>query len=99
MGINDKVLEKNNIMLPVISMNLRYLKPAHYDELLTIKTYIKNRPVTRFSFEFEIVNEKQEKICRADSTVVFVDSKTRKPMRAPEMIEKNLLHKFKAIPE
>ena len=93
MGICDHILEENNIMLPVIEMNLKYLKPAHYDEKLTITTTIKEVPVVRFRFEFEITNEKQEKICKATSTVVFVESQSRKPIRVPELVEKAFLVK------
>ncbi|MGD9930429.1 MAG: acyl-CoA thioesterase [Mangrovibacterium sp.] len=85
-GIDDSTLESQGIMLPVISMNLRYLKPACYDELLSIKTTISEMPSTRFSFHFEIRNETGERICTAESSVVFVDSHSRKPMRVPEFI-------------
>jgi acyl-CoA thioester hydrolase len=86
-GIHDNMLEKNSIMMPVITMNLRFVKPAQYDELLTIRTIIREIPEVRFKFEFEIRNEANEKICVADSTTVFVDSLTRKPMRIPKIIE------------
>lgn len=89
-GIQDKVLEENQIMLPVISINLRYHKAAKYDELLTIQTTLREIPKTRCTFEFEIRNEANEKICTAESTVVFVDSISRKPMKVPEIIRKEL---------
>lgn len=85
-GINDKVLEEQNIMLPVISMNLRYLKPVRYDELIMVKTYIEEEPCTRFSFRFEIINEKNELVCTATSETAFVNSMSRKPMRAPAIV-------------
>ena len=97
-GINDSVLEENEIMLPVIEMNLKYLKPAHYDERLTITTTIKEMPVVRFRFEFEITNEKQEKICQATSTVVFVERKTRKPIKIPDLVENTLCKSFEKSP-
>lgn len=89
-GINDRVLEDNNIMLPVIEMNLRYLKPAAYDQELTVLTIIEELPSTRFKFKFQIFNEKEELVCKAISTVVFVDKENRKPLRVPEMILKSL---------
>lgn len=61
MGINDSFLEQNNIMIPVISIHLDYLKPAYYDELLNVKTIIKEMPYTRFRFEFEIKNQYEKK--------------------------------------
>lgn len=97
-GIDDRKLEADNIMLPVISMDLRYLKPAKYDELLTIKTRILEMPVTRFNFEFEIRNESDEILCTASSTVVFVDSRTRKPMKVPKQITQALSHHLKLQP-
>jgi len=96
-GINDKVLEDCNIMLPVIEMNLKYLKPAGYDDELTIRTKIKELPRVRFKFEFVFENEKGEKICTATSTVVFVDGKTRKPQQAPDIIIHALTAEFMAV--
>ena len=93
-GINDKVLEDQNIMLPVIEMNLKYLKPTGYDEELTVRTIIKELPGVRFKFEFIFENEKGEKNCTATSTVVFVDSKTRKPHQAPDIIIDALTAEF-----
>lgn len=86
LGIDDHTLEKHGIMLPVISMNIQYKKPAHYDEKLIIKTSFNEMPSTRFSFEFEVRNETNQLICTAESSVVFADSQSRKPLRAPLMI-------------
>ncbi len=84
-GINDSVLEENKLMLPVISFEIKYHKPAHYDELLTVKTIVKELPTTRFKFEFEIFNI-NEKITTANSFVAFIDSETRKPLKAPDLV-------------
>ena len=97
LGICDEELESKNIMLPVIEMNLKYHNPARYDELLTIETTITQSPTTRFYFEFEIKNEVGKLICTAKSTVVFVDSKTRKPMKAPKLVIDALINHFELI--
>lgn len=86
LGIPDVKLEQQNIMLPVISMDLKYHRPAVYDELLTVKATITDIPKTRWNFEFKISNENNELVCSAKSTVVFIDSRSRKPMKAPDMI-------------
>ena len=86
LNIDDKKLEANHIMLPVINMDLKYHKPAGYDEKLTILTTVSEIPTTRFTFHFEFRNEKDELICTANSTIVFVDSTTRKPMKAPQIV-------------
>lgn len=92
LGIDDATLEQHNIMLPVISMNLQYVKPAGYDDQLTVQTAIRELPKTRFHFEFKIKNEANELVCKADSTVVFVDSTTRKPMRTPKIVIEALIN-------
>ncbi|WP_111706262.1 acyl-CoA thioesterase [Lutibacter citreus] len=94
LGIEDKILEDNKIMLPVISFDIKYLKPAFYDDLLTIKTIIKEIPTVRFNFEFEIFNISGDKIVSANTTVVFVDSKTRLPKKTPDFILKKLTTNF-----
>lgn len=97
LGIQDSFLEENNVMLPVIRFEIDYKKPAHYDELLTITTTIKELPKVRFGFEFEIRNEHNTLLSEAKSTVVFVDSKVRFPMGIPEFIEQKLKQKFESV--
>ncbi|MBN2521756.1 MAG: acyl-CoA thioesterase [Bacteroidales bacterium] len=96
-GINDCILEKNNIMLPVVGMNLKYFKPAYYDELLTVKTSIREMPHVRFKFEFEITNKKEEKVCTANTTLVFVEATSRVPTIVPELIEEALKNPPKSL--
>nr|WP_320119433.1 thioesterase family protein [uncultured Marinifilum sp.] len=91
LGICDKVLEDNDIMLPVIEMNLKYIKPSGYDEELTITSRISELPTTRFKFNFLFENEKGEVVCKANTTLVFVDRLTRKPKRVPNLILNGLL--------
>lgn len=95
MGIQDSMLEENNIMLPVISFEIDYKNPAHYDELLTITVTIEEVPKVRFAFKFEIKNEEGILIAKAKSTVVFVDMENRKPKLVPDLVEKAISEKMK----
>lgn len=89
-GINDSALEEKNIMVPVISFEIEYKKPARYDELITIKTRIEDIPKTRIKFNFEILNEQNITICKAKSTLVFMESKSRFPICAPDFVKEAL---------
>ena len=77
-------MEKNGIILPVLSLNVKYIKPALYDNLLTIKTYLKEIPKARIMFDYEVFNEQNELINKGSTTLVFVDAKTKKPRLAPQ---------------
>ena len=94
LGLDEVKLEENQIMLPVVSFDIKYRKPAHFDELITIKTIIKEMPKVRFSFDFEITNEQKELLSKAKSDVVFVDFLSRLPKRIPSFIEKKLAAYF-----
>jgi acyl-CoA thioester hydrolase len=79
-------MEENGIMLPVINLNTNYLKPAKYDDLLTLKTSLAKRPSAKIEFNFELYNEQEELLTSATATLVFVNMETNRPTRAPKYI-------------
>ncbi len=92
-GISYRELEEMGVMLPVLEMKTKYHKPAHYDDLLTIKTQIRQKPAIRIVFHYEIYNEQQELLNTGESTLVFVDMLKNKPCLPPkEFLEKMELY-------
>lgn len=87
-------IEEMGIMLPVISLDIKYLKAAKYDDLLTIKTTIKEIPAARITFYYDVLNQQNELLNQATTTLVFIDEKTRKPRKAPDELLKSLLPYF-----
>jgi len=85
-GISYKWMEENGIMLPVVSLTMNYRKPAHYDELLTLKTILKNKTSVKIEFDYELYNENAELLTTGNSILVFVDMKTGRPIAPPEYI-------------
>ena len=83
-----KNLEDRGVFMLVHSMFIKYIKPAFYDDLLTVKTIIKEIPTRRMFFEYEIYNEKGDLLCKAETTLAFVSKKTGKTCRAPEWFSK-----------
>ena len=83
-----KKLEEKGIAMPVHTLNIKYIKPAFYDELITIKTFIKEKPERRMVFQYEVYNENNELLNKADTTLAFVSIETGKPCRAPEWFVK-----------
>ena len=86
LGISYKTMEENGIMLPVVSLTINYKKPASYDDLINVKTQLKNTPTAKIEFEYEITNEKGEILTTAATTLVFIDKKTNRPIKAPAYI-------------
>lgn len=94
LGMNYKTMEDSGVMLPVYGFSVNYFKPAFYDDLLTIKTTITEIPQTRIRFEYETYNEKGVLLNKADTTLVFIDTKTGKPCAAPKEFTEKLKRYF-----
>lgn len=89
LGTSYKEMEDNGIMLPVYSCNIKYLKPAFYDDLLVIKTVIKDLPTAKITFDYEIYNQKGELLTTGNTSLVFIKMAANKPCAAPDsFIEK-----------
>ena len=87
LGFTYRKMEEKGIIMPVISMSSRYLKPARYDDLLTVKTIVKKMPETRILFDYEIYNEKKQLVNEGQTTLVFIDREKRRPVRIPEFLK------------
>ena len=87
-GVSYKELEARGIMLPVIDLNVKYLRPALYDDLIEIKTFLRKVPGIKIEFDYEIYNEQKELLTTAKTTLVFVNSKTMKPTSVPDDLKK-----------
>lgn len=86
LGISYKTMEENGVMLPVVSLNINYKKPAGYDDVINVKTQLKNMPTAKIEFEYEITNEKGEILTTASTVLVFIDKNTNRPVKAPQYI-------------
>ncbi len=84
LGFSYKKLEGSGVFLPVMNYSIDYLKPAYYDDLLTIKTIIPALPAARIRFDYETFNEKDVLINKASTTLVFIKKSTNRPCQAPD---------------
>lgn len=85
-GISYDEIEKLGIWLPVSDYNIKYLKPALYDQKLEIHTYVKKIPGVRIEFEYEIYNEEKIKITEASTTLFFLNADTNKIIKCPDFL-------------
>ena len=90
LGVTYKDMEINGIILPVVSINLTFIKSALYDDILTIHTFLKKEPMVKIEFNYEIKNQLDELICTGSSVLAFMNSKNMKPTRCPDYLLKGL---------
>jgi acyl-CoA thioester hydrolase len=87
-GVPYSEVEKEGFMVPVLSMNFKFLKTTQYDELLTVVTTLKAIKGVRMWFTYQLYNEKSELINEAETELAFVISSTWKPCAAPDFVMK-----------
>lgn len=90
LGVRYKELEENGIWLPVSHYEVKYLKPATYDEELKIETLIERVPSARINFKYKCCNELNEIIAEASTELFFMKASSKRPMRCPESLTKAL---------
>jgi acyl-CoA thioester hydrolase len=84
LGLRYKDLEDKGIIMPVLEYKTKFIKPGKYDDLLTIRTYIRKQPSARISFDYEIFNEAGELLNISETTLVFVNLTSGRPCNPPE---------------
>ncbi|MBK1441834.1 acyl-CoA thioesterase [Parapedobacter sp. ISTM3] len=83
LGFSYKALEDSGIMLPVLELHSRFIKPARYDEELTVRVSLKEKPAIKIRFDYELFNSEGELLNTGTTTLVFVNIKRNKPCMAP----------------
>ena len=94
LGTTYSEMEQRGVMLPVREMHIEYKRAARYDELLTIKMWLVEMPVTKLLHRYEIYNEQDELLNKGTTVLVFVDAVTMKPCRCPEWFAEKLRPHF-----
>ena len=84
LGMSYDEIEKKGVILPVYSVNIRYLRPAYYDDLLTLKTEVAELKGVRIKFEYKLFNENTVLLATGDVTLAFTNGESFKPIRPPE---------------
>ncbi len=85
LGMSYREMEESGVMMPVIDSASKYIKPAFYDDEITIKITVPELPTVRMRFEYRLFVNNQL-IHEGHTTLVFVNKSTGRPMRAPQQM-------------
>ncbi len=91
LGMSYKALEDMGVMLPVVEMNIKYLRPAQYDDVLNIQSTLKELPEKHIiEFHQDIFNESGKMITSGKVLLFFLDKETRKRVDIPTELKEKL---------
>ena len=95
LGFTYADMEKMGVIMPVADVHVRFLRPALYDDLLTIKTFLKELPVHhKIEFHHEVFNEKEDLLCTGKIILYFMQKEDMKRTTLPEALKKKLERYF-----
>lgn len=95
LGLSYKELEEvHGIWLPVVSLEMRFVRPAYYDDLLTVRSTLKEIPDEHITFHVEILNEKRKLVNSGRVRLCFFEAKSKKVVMAPDFLLERLRPAF-----
>ena len=90
LGIHYKELEKKGILMPVLDIQMKFIKPVVYDELISIKTCVVKPPMVKMEFSYEIRKENDELAVKAHTTLFFLKKENLMPTPCPLYVREKL---------
>jgi acyl-CoA thioester hydrolase len=86
-GLPYKALEDAGIIMPVVELNVRYLRPAHYDDELEVTVRFPEVPNVRVITDYEVRRAGEDPLLVTGRvTLCFFDTARRRPVRAPQQL-------------
>ncbi len=87
LGLTYKALEgEHGILMPAVSMESRFVRPAYYDELIRIRTSLRKLPQRFIVFHMELLNERGKLVNGGRVKLCFVEASTQKTIPAPKFL-------------
>jgi acyl-CoA thioester hydrolase len=96
LGFTYKDMETLGTYMPIVELHCKYIRPAHYDDLLTIKVILKELPSGhRIEFHHEVYNEAEKLLTVGRIVLYFIDSKTKEKTTMPKELYDKLAGFFR----
>lgn len=83
-GMTYRQMEDKGVFMPIVTMTSTYIRPAHYDDLLTVKTIVNEMPASRMHFFYEVYNEEGTLLNKGETVLAFIRKETGRPCAAPD---------------
>ena len=85
-GFSYKTLEDQGVMMPVLELKNQFKSPGYYDEILTVRVSIPKMPTLKILFNYEVIGEDEREVNLGQTTLVFVNKTSGKPIRIPPQL-------------
>ena len=89
-GMPYSDMEKSGIISPILEVGSKYIYPAHFDEVLTVRVIVEEMPMVRLKVSYELYNEDNKLINTGHTWLGFLNAETKRPCRAPQSLIEGL---------
>lgn len=91
LGFTYRELEEQGVIMPVAELQVKYLRPAYYDDLITVKTILKELPMDhKIQYHSELYNQEGKLLNVGVTTLVFLDAATKQKINMPDTLRAKL---------
>lgn len=85
-GFSYAALERQGIVMPVVSVQINFKSPAFFDDPLTIKLFVNEIPKASIKIDYIIINALKKEIANGSTTLAFLNIEINKPVRCPQKL-------------
>ena len=84
LGISYKDMEIMGVKMPVVEMHTQFIRSAQYDDLITIKTQLRELPQQhKIEFHHEVYNERKKLLTIGRVVLYFIQIETKEKVSMP----------------
>ena len=87
LGVSYAEMERAGVMMPVIEANIQFKTPARFEDTLRVHIHLDAVPLVKMRFDYRVYNQHNVLVCEAMTTLAFMRSDSRKPMRCPAQFQ------------
>lgn len=94
----EKCEQEYGVMIPIVSVECRFKHPARMGDILTAVAEIEKVPLAKLVVKQAVCNQDGDVCAEGAVTLGFIDSKTFRPVRAPQPLVDIIEARINATP-
>ena len=86
LGFSYADMEKDGVILPVVSLLVNYKRPLFFDQNIQVVCQLRETPTSKITFDYEILDEQGICVATASTVLAFVSQETKRPISCPSAL-------------
>ena len=83
LGFSYAEMEKQGVILPVVSLLVNYKRPLFFDQNIQVVCRLRETPTSKITFDYELLDDQGNVSATATTVLAFVSQDTKRPIPCP----------------